>query len=362
MCGLAGFARNTQSAKGRKQARDILTDMLKNIEHRGHHATGVAALGGANDFLWKCAQSISTLCKNGVWERETSEGVANDAAIVIGHVRYATQNNAHEDRAAHPFRIGRVVGAHNGIIGNWRQIASRYPKEDTDKWNVDSEAAFYLLDRHDDAETALKQLEGNWALTWVKDGMLHMARYNNPIVCAYVARWRTMFWCSELTPMMAALKRAGVRAKDVDVWTPMERVLYTFDTALFDKDSTERKARRLNDCGRPRGGSTAIVRSGSKSISSSRDVPPFHEWREQRELELARTNPRKKKRSSGSERTLGDYFAQLESQLSKLADRCEEMEGILEGQQAEIRYLLDVCADAGLLDAPTIDSLDQPPF
>jgi hypothetical protein len=327
MCGHAGFARKPGS-KGFGAAKQAFTEMMLGIESRGRHATGLAVMGGKHDFLWKIAQPISALHKDGNWKTQVGR-IDKSAAAVIGHTRWATLPNAHEDAAAHPFRIGRTVLAHNGIIRNWTTLRTEFPSEDTGDWIVDSQAAAYMLDRFDDPKKAIAKLAGDWVLVWMKDGKLSMARNDGRnVFCAYVARWRTMFWCSERDVLTKALRNAGVTKAEIEVWSPLVDAIYQYDVAAFN--------------GETNGVRTMLPkRSKVRPVKQENFFPDWVRDAQDGRMLPARTIERAPAGTPSIARLLG-----------KLEQRIEELEGIVEGQQAEIKLLLDTIAEAGLLDEP----------
>lgn len=353
MCGHAGFARHPQ-AKGFKAAKRALNDMIKGIEHRGRHATGFAAIGGSADFIFKIAMPIGQLQNSGRWQSEMDK-IAPDTRVVMGHTRWATLPNAHVDSAAHPFRFGGTVGAHNGQIQNWRDLMSKT----TEKWQVDSEAAFYLLEQNEDAREALKQLSGNFALAWTKGGKLHFARNQNPLVFAYVRKFQTLFWCSEREPMVKALRGAGITTKQMEVYHPAAMTIYSYDTDLFDTNGSH--AERMLFEG-PAVVATVSSKASARPVhwSAQGEPEPYDQWlervrqrdkSEQGELPL-RTKKTKAKTGSLAE-MLDNMQSQIEQQnvlIRKLIERMQSMDAELESAQAEISHLFMVIDSAGLLN------------
>lgn len=238
MCGLAGFVRHPDS-DGHRQLIRYVTEALRLQEHRGKHATGFAAVDTRADdavLLWKRAVKPSVAVDSDAW-KEAVELVGPRFTSMMGHVRYATQPNAHVDDAAHPFLIGGTTGAHNGIIYNWREIANRY-RIDSGDWRVDSEAAIYLLERFT-APRALGQLDGYWALTWTKGRKLHITRTREAqLTCAYLPKLRALIWASEARVLKDAARRAGLAAAIEDTWVPQPGIIYGYDPTAFTKKET----------------------------------------------------------------------------------------------------------------------------
>lgn len=355
MCGLAGFARHPEGS-GLKASKRVLATMLLNIEHRGHHATGIACVGGENDFIWKIAQRVSDIHKSGTLQKEIDK-LTDGMLAVIGHTRWATLPNAHVDSAAHPFRFGRTVGAHNGMIRNWTELRAKYGKQDADAagWIVDSEAAFYLLDRFDDPTKAIAQLRGGYSLTWAKDGMIYFVRNTNPLVCAYVRKWKALYWCSERAPMEHALRSVGLSDKDVEYWTPNTDTIYALDPTKFDEDGSHATK---TDCPDPNTQKTMTVTKKKKSKTTTSpyddyEMSPFETRRtidrsEQETFEQWRTRQPAVVTPPSTKKTAPK--TDLVSLINVALDEINRLKGIVEQQQAEITHLFKVCDDAGLFD------------
>lgn len=241
MCGLTGFARHPDAPE-LERAIEAVKRMLPAMEHRGKHATGIAATGDtSNPFVWKWAAPASVVVNSDPF-LATLQAIAPDTTVLLGHVRHATHDNAHVDAAAHPFAVRGVVGAHNGIIYNWRDVekklvdAKRLPADHV-PWAVDSEAAFGALATHKDPIKALDMLDGYWALTWTKKHHLYLCRTANaPLTCAYSGSARTLFWHSERAILAKTLYDLGYA--DAEFWEVATNTLYRYHPARFTEDGT----------------------------------------------------------------------------------------------------------------------------
>lgn len=237
MCGLAGVVRRPDAPDFEK-AKDIVTDLLYEIRDRGRHATGIAAITERQATVSKWAVDPAQVLPGDVWAN-TMAGFGDTTHTLIGHVRHATFANAKDDRAAHPYAVGPLVGAHNGIIRNWREFVPK-TKKPTD-FLTDSQAVFHALARaKGEPEKVLDRLVGDWALTWVRDGRLWLTRNEGrPLACAYVRDMRTLFWCSEIDKLARVLEgRYGMASTDYELWTPKQYVLYVLDPDNFDAEGS----------------------------------------------------------------------------------------------------------------------------
>lgn len=146
MCGIFGF-----SAPGLTQfQRGILAVMLaKGNDERGGHSWGV--LGHT------AAGAVET--HRGLGDLTPEASVMGPYTSMFAHTRYATQG-AKTVANAHPFQIGRVTGAHNGIVYNHEELSLVYDRD----FEVDS---MHLV-AHLDAGLPMSDIEGYGALVWVQ--------------------------------------------------------------------------------------------------------------------------------------------------------------------------------------------------
>lgn len=158
MCGIVGVSMPTNVHP------NIIKALLILAQSRGSDATGIAT----KDVVIKQAdEALKFVAKLQVPESGT----------IIGHTRLGTVGSKVLSENAHPFKYGDIVGAHNGGITNYNDIAREYDQ----KFNVDSEAAFYLLSIMKPKE-AIAKLQGGMALSWIdKKNILHLYRHTNPI-------------------------------------------------------------------------------------------------------------------------------------------------------------------------------------
>jgi hypothetical protein len=366
MCGLAGFARHPEGAR-LDVARILLDEMIVASERRGRHATGVAILSNETaPVIFKRACDATKCVASDPW-KQTMDRMPARTLVAMGHTRYATHNNAHLDEAAHPFQEGRVVGAHNGIVHNWKEVAKKL--EIGKHWINDSQAPFGALDRLKNPIKALDLLDGYWALTWVKGDALFLCRTNEaPLGCAYVKEMRTLFWMSELNTLTTILKNAKVA---YEAWQVAPGTLYQYDPTKFDAegthavktdapfrgrhaaqwrgvDSTNRNALTTN---RVWGGHSTTQRSSAPPANAT--DAEWNAW-----LDDRRFLPRESRDARDPVRGAGAASGRAKGgrkPKDDVMDLLADLSARLEKVEAENAYLFNVVQEAGLLDLASVE-------
>lgn len=241
MCGLAGIARRPNETS-LEFTKALLEDLMESIGHRGSHATGIAASTKDATMIFKVAEPVKQVLTSPAWKK-TMEALTEAVGVIQGHTRFATHFNSKQDDCAHPFREGKVVGAHNGVIYNWRSIEDRlrYKGQIGGYYKVDSQVIFGLLNRFKDPNKALEELDGYFAVTWMKGGLLHMARSPDAqLAGAYIHPIQSLVWNSELDVLHKVLQKAGFKddGKDYVAWKIMPNVVYSYDPEAFSHETS----------------------------------------------------------------------------------------------------------------------------
>jgi len=230
MCGLFGFAKKQNSQNDRQIAttREILRNLAEASEIRGKDSTGLSIITPERRNTYRAVIPASKFVSNPSWA-EISKSINRDTTIAIGHVRLAT-HGVISVRNTHPFDVGQVTGAHNGIIFNYNELSQTMNKD----IQVDSEVIFAKLNTNKKTD-AFEDIYGDFAVSWVKDSnkILHLAREDGrPLSIAYWKKAKTMFYASTDLILEQALRKAGLMIKIKKL--PAD-IIHTYNTDLFNR-------------------------------------------------------------------------------------------------------------------------------
>jgi hypothetical protein len=353
MCGLAGFARQTKWGDV-KASIQIVESLMLGVGHRGQHATGIAAVTSDGQCsIWKKAISVAAAVKSEPWNDAVKEYGKLDVTMFLGHVRQSTHHhNKDKDDAAHPFYEEGVVGAHNGVIVNWREVGEKL--QIGKDWDVDSQAAIGALARLKSPVKALSMLEGWFALTWVKKGKLFMVRAGgSPLACAYLPVPRTLFWCSEMKVLREVVEKATPKGMRIDFFELVDERLYEYDVKNFGVsanakkvDVTLPKAKTRVTVTRGYGGNWDGVNARELPASATgyngqrgRDYTKGFDYRSMAEQNIMLDEHR-------------DQFVRLWSMIGQLSLRARRVEDVNAELMTRLEFYEGKLIEYGFLEAP----------
>lgn len=199
MCGHVGIAGKLALKDEATLKRLLLLDYF-----RGPDSTGLAGIRGPTHQnrvrIAKVASHPLDLFDT-IRFKEALNGAVSQ--VFMGHNRAATRG-AVTNMNAHPFHVGKIVGAHNGTLSpaSFTELKAKLEQD----YDVDSEAIIASIDRFGIKETA-KMLQGAWALVWynLEDETLNFLRNDQrPMWLAYSDDFTRIVWASQYHMIQAA--------------------------------------------------------------------------------------------------------------------------------------------------------------
>ena len=223
MCGIYGMAKSPQplNSKQLKKCRSILRSLAISSESRGTHSSGLAVVGD-KQVIHKSLLPSSKFVSTNEWSESMKMMPGNN--IYLGHTRLATEGAITRENA-HPFRVGNTIGAHNGCLYNMDELKVLLEKS----CQVDSQLIFKSIEDSPTIQDAVEYLDGDFALSFVKDNMyvLNLCREENrPLYACYISSLKTLFYASEESFLEKALISQNLKA---EIWSLATNRLYSFD-------------------------------------------------------------------------------------------------------------------------------------
>lgn len=205
MCGIAGLS---LAPEERTFPTRVAAAMLKEIEHRGPDATGVAYVKPESLEVFYAKAPIKA--RQFVATHLNLEG----SRTAILHTRWATKGSFKVEENNHPIVVPGVVGVHNGQIRNDDDVFKALGNPER-YGEVDSEAAFALIASDVPKQSIperLSILRGTAALAWLtvddeglSDRVLHLARVDSsPLWLGQTKKGSTVFGSTRTTIVAAA--------------------------------------------------------------------------------------------------------------------------------------------------------------
>lgn len=232
MCCLFGFY-DYGEILPRKYRSRLLSALSIASEERGTDATGIAYNYNGKQIIYK-----RPIPAHLMWYR-----VPVEAAVVMGHTRFATQGSEKRNENNHPFQGKTHDGrdnttsfalAHNGVLYNDKTLR-RELKLPATKIETDSYVAVQLLERFgkldfDGLRFMSEKLEGSFTITALSDrDELYFAKGNNPIAIWHFPDAKLYVYASTEDILQKALMKAGLSLGT------MERVnMYTGELLRID--------------------------------------------------------------------------------------------------------------------------------
>src|SRR3990167_9349382 len=180
MCGLAGYA----SEKYQPVLRDVGLILALYNENRGHDSWGMTD----GKEIVKDAGPISRALYK----------IPFDRPVVALHTRAKTHGTVNKENA-HPFKFGKIIGMHNGIIHNHDQLNTKFER----KFEVDSMHIFANINE----KKGFNSLRGYGAIVYFDhEGSLRLGKFNGgSLSIAEIKDFKAIIWSSQRDHLITAL-------------------------------------------------------------------------------------------------------------------------------------------------------------
>lgn len=196
MCGIFGYSfKNGRLSPARRAV--LATNLARYNDERGGDSWGIMALDRGQA---RVIRGIGDLSDN-------AYELCNYNTL-FAHTRWATHGKP-TIRNAHPFKIGKILGAHNGQIRNHEQLNKKYGRN----FEVDSMHIF----AHINEGRELKELEGYGAIQWIRrsdPSKIYISKLLNGELAAYAVsageKPDGVIWSSSYKHALKSMLAAGI--------------------------------------------------------------------------------------------------------------------------------------------------------
>jgi glucosamine 6-phosphate synthetase-like amidotransferase/phosphosugar isomerase protein len=175
MCSIFGIGFQKDSSFEWKRLKGALSTAFLAAEQGGTDASGVAFVTKSKAIVVKSDVRASKFIMSKRYEDSVEEFLESDGKLsVLGHCRQMTQGSPKNNDNNHPIVTGNVIGIHNGIIGNDRDLFESTGLNRIAE--VDSEIIFSLLNSfiheknknvEESVKATSKALAGSYACAFV---------------------------------------------------------------------------------------------------------------------------------------------------------------------------------------------------
>ncbi len=109
MCGIAGYK---CAPKHANKAFAVFARLMEECQVRGKHASGLSWLSGSRVTTYRLPKPVEELVKTKLW-RDLAEDAPSEA---IGHARYSTSGDWHDNKNNQPVSTPALALVHNGLV------------------------------------------------------------------------------------------------------------------------------------------------------------------------------------------------------------------------------------------------------
>ncbi len=157
MCGILGMAfQKGHTMRSNEEVSEIYKRLLVESNARGSDATGTVFISLLNAMVIKHHMPARKFVETDYYKDVAKRRIKMDGPmknkgeepfVIMGHTRLKTKGTQMVIHNNHPIIANRIIGVHNGHIGNDDELFGDYEKEGVErKGRVDSEIIFRLID------------------------------------------------------------------------------------------------------------------------------------------------------------------------------------------------------------------------
>lgn len=155
MCGIFGFVATEESDLSKEDMASSLRLLIKLSEARGREAAGVAIASDNKISIFKQATKASAMLNSSVFSKFISSCISSSCVLhsnalkglvaAIGNTRLVTNGSQAIPDNNQPIKTAHIVGVHNGIITNDKDLLRLYPElRKPSEAGVDSDTRVFL--------------------------------------------------------------------------------------------------------------------------------------------------------------------------------------------------------------------------
>lgn len=198
MCGLFGWVKKADARPSRHKQRCLGGLLALLNDQRGGDSWGVSVEGDEPckglGHAGRMSDHILSLMSGG--------------SRVLGHTRKATTGAVIRENS-HPFVVGEVIGAHNGMVANHHDLNLLYDRE----CEVDSQHIFHHIN---DGLGSFSDVEAYGAITFELydiPGEVYLGRFNDGELAVCEVDGFGIVWSSALGHLKQALRLSGLSGR-----------------------------------------------------------------------------------------------------------------------------------------------------